>query len=50
MRSLKRRQMIKTIVELGAPFVLLIVLIIVVLSSGIIDNFKSILDMGGIAF
>ena len=48
-RAMKRKQMIKTIVELGAPFVLLIILIIVVLSSGVIDNFKAIFDMAGIA-
>ena len=41
--------MIKTIIELGAPFVLLILLIIIVMSSGIIDNFKAIFDMAGIA-
>lgn len=48
-RSMKRKQMIKTIVELGAPFVLLIILIIVFISSGVLDNFKAILDMGDIA-
>ena len=48
-RAMKRKQMIKTIVELGAPFVLLIILIIIVLSSGVIDNFKAIFDMAGIA-
>ena len=48
-RTMKRKQMIKTIVELGAPFVLLILLIIVFLSSGIMDNFKAIFDMAGIA-
>ena len=49
LRAMKRKQMIKTIVEMGAPFVLLIVLLIVVLSSGVIDNFKAIFDMAGIA-
>ena len=49
MRTMKRKQMIKTIVELGAPFVLLILLVIVFLSSGIMDNFKAIFDMAGIA-
>ncbi len=49
LRAMKRKQMIKTIVELGAPFVLLILLIIVVISSGIIDDFKAIFDMAGIA-
>lgn len=48
-RTMKRKQMIKTIVELGAPFVLLILLIIVFLSSGIMDNIKAIFDMAGIA-
>jgi len=49
LRIMKRKQMIKTIIELGAPFVLLILLIIIVMSSGIIDNFKAIFDMAGIA-
>ena len=48
-RTMKRKQMIKTIIELGAPVALLILLIIVFLSSGIIDNFKAILDMAGVA-
>lgn len=48
-RTMKRKQMIKTIIELGAPFVLLILLIIVFLSSGIMDNLKAIFDMAGIA-
>lgn len=48
-RAMKRKQMIKTIVELGAPFVLLLLLIIVFLSSGILDNVKAIFDMAGIA-
>ncbi len=47
-RAMKRKQMIKTIIELGAPVALLILLIIVFLSSGIIDNFKAILDMAGV--
>lgn len=49
LRAMKRKQMIKTIIELGAPFALLILLIIVVISSGIIDDFKAIFDMAGIA-
>lgn len=49
LRAMKRKQMIKTIVELGAPFVLLILLIIIVLKSGLIENMKSIFDMAGIA-
>ena len=48
-RTMKRKQMIKTIVELGAPFVLLILLVIVFLSSGIMDNIRAIFDMAGIA-
>ena len=48
-RTMKRKQMIKTIVELGAPFVLLLLLIIVFLSSGIMDNLNAIFDMAGIA-
>lgn len=47
-RTMKRKQMIKTIIELGAPVALLILLIIVFLSSGIIDNFRAIMDMAGI--
>ncbi len=47
-RTMKRKQMIKTIIELGAPFVLLILFVIVFLSSGIIDNIKTIFDMAGI--
>ena len=42
-RTMKRKQMIKTIIELGAPVALLILLIIVFLSSGIIDNFRAIM-------
>ncbi len=48
-RFMKRKQMIKTIVELGAPVVLLILLVIIVMSSGVIDNIKAIFDMAGIA-
>ena len=47
-RTMKRKQMIKTIIELGAPVALLILLIIVFLSSGIVDNFRAIMDMAGI--
>ena len=48
-RTMKRKQMIKTIIELGAPFAILILLIIVFLSSGIMDNIRTIFDMAGIA-
>lgn len=47
-RAMKRKQMIKTIIELGVPFVLMILLIIVFLSSGIMENIGAILDMAGI--
>lgn len=47
-RTMKRKQMIKTIIELGAPFALLILLIIVFISSGIVDDFRAIMDMAGI--
>lgn len=50
LRTMKRKQMIKTIVELGAPFVLLILLGIIVLNSGLIENLKMIFDMAGVAF
>ena len=49
-RTMKRKQMIKTIVELGAPFVLFVMLLIIVLNSGLIDNMKMIFDMAGVAF
>ena len=49
-RTMKRKQMIKTIIELGAPFVLLILLGIIVLNSGLIENLKMIFDMAGVAF
>ncbi len=47
-RTMKRKQMIKTIIELGAPFALLLLLIIIIISSGIIDDIKAIFDMAGI--
>lgn len=47
-RAMKRKQMIKTIIELGVPFVLMILLIIVFLSSGIMENIGAILDMAGV--
>lgn len=49
-RMMKRKQMIKTAIELGVPVIMFILLIIIVLSSGILDNFKAILDMAGYAF
>lgn len=49
-RMMKRKQMIKTAIELGVPVVMFIALIIIIMSSGIIDNFKAILDMGGYTF
>lgn len=48
-RTMKRKQMIKTIIELGAPFALMILLIIVFLSSGIMENISAIFDMAGIS-
>ncbi len=48
-RAMKRKQMIKNIIELGAPFALLLILVIVFLSSGILDNIRTIFDMAGIA-
>ncbi len=48
--QMKRKQMIKTIIELGLPFVMLIVLVIIVLSSGLFDNIGAIFDMAGISF
>ena len=48
-RTMKRKQMIKNIIELGAPFALLLILVIVLLSSGFIDNIRAIFDMAGIA-
>ncbi len=47
--QMKRKQMIKTIVELGVPFVLLILLVIIFLSSGFLDNIAAIFDMAGIS-
>lgn len=48
-RFMKRKQMIKTIIELGLPVVMLILLIIVFFASGVYDNFKTLFDMAGIA-
>ncbi len=48
--QMKRKQIIKTVVELGVPFVMLIILIIVFLSSGFLDNISAIFDMAGITF
>ena len=48
-RIMKRKQMIKTIIELGAPFALMIILIIVFISSGIMENISAILDMADIS-
>ena len=44
-RAMKRRQMIKTLIELGLPAVLFILILIVVLSSGMLDSFKSIMEL-----
>lgn len=48
LRAMKRKQMIKTIVELGVPFVLLILLLIIIASSGVMDDLKTVLDMAGV--
>lgn len=47
-RMMKRRQMIKTIIELGAPFAMLILLMIVFFASGLYDSIKEIMTMAGI--
>ncbi len=44
-RAMKRRQMIKTLIELGLPAVLFILILIVALSSGLFDSLKSIMDL-----
>lgn len=44
-RAMKRKQMIKTIVELGTPFALLLLLVIIVLSSGVLDDLKALTDI-----
>ncbi len=46
-RMMKRKQMIKTAIELGVPVVLFILLIIIVMSSGLLDNLKTIFEMAG---
>ena len=47
-RMMKRKQMIKTIIELGAPFAMLILLLIVFFASGLYDSIKEIMTMAGI--
>ena len=47
-RMMKRKQMIKTIIELGAPFVMLILLMIVFFASGLYDSIKDIMSMAGL--
>ncbi len=46
--QMKRKQMIKTIVELGVPVVMLILLIIIFFASGLPQYFGQIMDMAGI--
>ncbi len=46
--QMKRKQMIKTIVELGLPFVMLIILVIIFLSSGLLENIGMLFDMAGV--
>ena len=47
-RMMKRKQMIKTIIELGAPFAMLILLMIVFFASGLYDSIKEIMTMAGL--
>ncbi len=44
-RMMKRKQMIKTIIELGAPIAMLILLLIIFFASGLYDSIKEILSM-----
>ena len=46
-RMMKRRQMIKTIVELGAPVAMLLLLLIVFFASGLYDSIKEIMTIAG---
>ena len=46
-RFMKRKQMIKTAVELGVPVVLFLLLIIIFVSSGLLENLKTIFEMAG---
>ncbi|MBO5433855.1 MAG: hypothetical protein J6A43_07335, partial [Clostridia bacterium] len=47
-RMMKRKQMIKTIIELGAPIAMLILLLIVFFASGLYDSIQQIIGMAGI--
>ena len=47
-RTMKRKQMIKTIIELGAPIAMLILLLIVFFASGLYDSIQQIIGMAGI--
>ncbi len=49
-RMMKRKQMIKTVVELGVPVALFLLLIIIFVSSGLLENLKTIFEMAGYAF
>ena len=49
LKSMKRKQMIKTIVELGAPVVMLILLIIVFFASGLYDSLQALMGIDGLA-
>lgn len=46
-RMMKRRQMIKNIIELGAPIAMLILLLIVFFASGLYDSIQQIMGMAG---
>lgn len=45
LRSMKRRQMIKTIIELGLPFIMLLLLIIIFFASGLADGISQFMDI-----
>jgi hypothetical protein len=47
-RMMKRKQMIKTIIELGAPIAMLLLLLIVFFASGLYDSIQQIIGMAGI--
>ncbi len=44
-RALKRKQMIKTIIELGVPFIMLILLIIIFFATGLADGISEFMDI-----
>lgn len=48
-RAMKRRQIIKTLIELGLPAVLFILILIVFFASGLFDSLKSIMDIADVS-